>query len=102
LSCRTRSRASRKRAMTVTSSAASPFVELRDRGETTTSLMLNAPRTSLGRLWSPAGGLLRIEQLVAIGVELIKDPPRAEEFVPNQIAVVIAVHPLKPDRPGDL
>src|SRR5947208_10006395 len=88
--------------MTSTSPAASPLVPLRDRGETTTSLMLNAPSKSLGRLRSPAGGLLRVEQLITIGVKLIEHPPRAEEFVPNQITVIIAVHALKPDRSRDL
>src|SRR5438105_4919992 len=51
---------------------------------------------------SPLRRLLRVEQLVAVGVELIEDPAGAEELVPNQIAVIVTVHPLEPDRPGEL
>src|SRR4051794_14841841 len=42
--------------------------------------------------------LLRVDQPVVVGVELLEHVPRAEELLPRQVAVHVPVHPLEPDR----
>src|SRR5262249_42136760 len=54
------------------------------------------------RLRPPLARFRGIEQLVAIHIKLVEYPPRAQKLVPNQIAIVVAVHPLEPDRPAEL
>src|SRR5262245_19633036 len=44
-------------------------------------------------------GFLRVNQSVAILVDLVEDLARPEELIPGQVAVVVPVHALKPDGP---
>ena len=43
-------------------------------------------------------GFLRVDEAVAVGVEFLEHVPRAEELLPGQVAVEVAIHALEPDR----
>src|SRR5262249_8029021 len=43
-------------------------------------------------------GFLRVNQAVVVRVEFLENAARSEEFLPGQVAVLVPVHPLEPQR----
>ena len=57
------------------------------------------PRGARGfRFLSAGPGFFRVDQAVVVGIERLEHVPRSEEFLPGQVAIVVPVHALEPDR----